>query len=158
VALTLASGRVVIDLFEEDCPAHTENFKRLVTTGYLNGTTFHRVCAGFAQGGDPTGTGTGGRDHPIPAEIKRPHLRGSLVAARLDNDPNSTKESHGSQFLIMKVPHAQFDGKYTVFGQVVEGMDIVDKILMGDREKGGLIDAGAGDRILRAEILPPVGR
>ncbi len=158
MALTLASGRVVIDLFEEDCPAHTENFKRLVTTGYLNGTTFHRVCAGFAQGGDPTGTGTGGRDHPIPAEIKRPHLRGSLVAARLDNDPNSTKESHGSQFLIMKVPHAQFDGKYTVFGQVVEGMDIVDKILMGDREKGGLIDAGAGDRILRAEILPPVGR
>jgi cyclophilin family peptidyl-prolyl cis-trans isomerase len=156
VVLTTPLGRIVIDLFEEDCPAHAESFKRLVRTGYLNGTTFHRVCPGFAQGGDPTGSGKGGTDQTIPAEIKHPNVRGAVVAARRGDERNPHRESHGSQFFILKTAAPQFDGQYTVFGRVVEGMEVVDRLPQGDREKDYQIPSNEGEKILRAELVAAV--
>jgi len=158
VVLSLPAGRVVIDLFDEDCPAHCENFRHLVRDGTFNGSSFHRACPGFVQGGDPTGTGKGGPVETIPAEIKRPHVRGSVAAARKSDDRNPRRESHGSQFFIMKFNHPRFDGQYTVFGQVIEGMDVVDKIPLGDREESYQIPPATGEKILRAETIPAQGR
>jgi len=152
VVLTTSRGRVVIDLFEKDAPAHCENFKRLVRAGYFNGVPFHRVCYGFVQSGDPSGTGTGGLEETVPAEIKRPHLKGSLVAARKEEN-NPHLDSHGSQFFIMKIVHPSFDRKYTVFGQVIEGMDVVDRIPEGDREQDYQVPPGVAEKIIRAELL-----
>ena len=98
--------------------------------GFYNGLTFHRVIPGFmAQGGDPKGTGEGGSTLPdLKAEFTAvPFLRGTVGAARTDNP-----DSANSQFFIMFVPNAELNGKYTVFGRVVSGMDAVDKIAPGE--------------------------
>jgi len=129
--LETSYGRVVIDLFEDATPLHANNFKNLMSTGVLKGTYFHRIIPNFVvQGGDPNtlngdrkDDGTGGVGERIPAEIGKPHLRGSLGAAR-DNNP--TKASSGSQFYFCLKPLPQLDGNYTVFGTVVEGMNNVD--------------------------------
>jgi cyclophilin family peptidyl-prolyl cis-trans isomerase len=153
VVLITSHGRIVIDLFEKDAPAHCENFKRLVRTGYLNGVSFHRVCPGFAQSGDPAGSGKGGLNETIPPEIKRPHLKGSVVAAARDSkDPK--RGSHGSQFFIMKIAYPKFDGQYTVFGQVIEGMDVVDHLPEGKKgPEDYQVPAGAAEKIVRAELI-----
>lgn len=153
LVLHLAKGDVRIDLFEADAPAHAENLKRLVRSGFLNGTVFHRVCPGFIQGGDPTGKGDGGVGTPIPAEIKRPHVRGSLVAARKPDDGNPKKDSHGSQFFIMKQPYQPFDGQYTVFGQVTSGLELLDAIADGVEQHHYLVSISAQTKILRADIV-----
>lgn len=129
--LETSYGRVVIDLFEETAPRHAENFKKLMRSGALKGTYFHRIIPNFVvQGGDPNtlndsreDDGMGGIGERIPAEIGQPHLRGSLGAAR-DNNP--AKASSGSQFYFCLAPLPQLDGNYTVFGTVVEGMNNVD--------------------------------
>ncbi len=131
-------GTFVIELYPEDAPRHVENFLKLVKSGYYEGTTFHRIVPGFiVQGGDPISksdwrspkVGTGGPDYTLPAEIKRSHLRGSVAAARKPDLVNPNRESSGSQFYIClaDLPGLDRDG-YTVFGQVVDGMDVVDKI------------------------------
>lgn len=149
--LTLDIGDVVIDLFEEDAPKHAENFKKHVKSGYYDGLSFHRVIPGFmAQGGDPQGTGMGGPGYTIEAEIKRKHLRGSLAAARTGRG-NPEKRSSGSQFYICFRDTAHLDGAYTVYGQVVKGMDVVDKIQRGQPPN---FPMERRTKILKAELVP----
>jgi cyclophilin family peptidyl-prolyl cis-trans isomerase len=141
VVLTTKHGKIVIDLFEDDAPGHAANFKKLAREGFYNGLTFHRVIAGFmAQGGDPDGTGSGGPGYTQPAEIKRKHVRGSVAAARLGDRMNPKRDSSGSQFYICFQTTAHLDDQYTVFGQVVEGMDVVDKLKVGTGPTGDTMD------------------
>lgn len=128
VRMELDAGTVVIELYPQDAPNTVANFKALVAKGFYDGLTFHRVIPGFvAQGGDPRGDGTGGPGYTIQAEFNaRKHLRGSVAMARRA-DPDSA----GSQFYICLAPQPHLDGQYTVFGRVIEGMDVVDKIRPG---------------------------
>ena len=123
-------GRVAIQLRPDVAPNHVERIKTLTRSGFYNGIAFHRVVEGFmAQGGDPVGNGTGESTLPDlePEFSELPHLRGSVAMART-RDPNSAN----SQFYIMFVPRLSMDGEYTVFGRVVSGMDVVDRIARGD--------------------------
>jgi len=148
VYLDLTYGRVVIKLRPDLAPNHVEQVKTLVKRGFYNGTPFHRVIEGFmAQGGDPTGSGTGGSDLPnIKAEFTDTHfVRGTVGAARAA-DPDSAN----SQFFICFAPAPSLDGKYTVFGEVVSGMELVDKIKKGDPASNGVVDRP--DRIVKMQI------
>jgi peptidyl-prolyl cis-trans isomerase B (cyclophilin B) len=125
-------GEVRFEFFPEDAPKTVENFVTLAKKGFYNGLTFHRVVPGFVvQGGDPKGNGTGGPGYTIKAEFsERKHLRGSVAMAR-----SAHPDSAGSQFYITFGPQPHLDRNYTVFGQVVTGMDLVDGIRQGDRMK-----------------------
>jgi peptidyl-prolyl cis-trans isomerase B (cyclophilin B) len=125
-------GEIVIEFFPQDAPKTVENFVTLAKKGFYDGLAFHRVEPGFVvQGGDPKGDGTGGPGYKIKAEFnKQPHVRGVVAMAR-SNDPDSA----GSQFYITLAPANFLDGKYTVFGKVTSGMDVVDKIKKGDKMK-----------------------
>lgn len=118
-------GRIVVGFLPDKAPKHVESFTSLVGKGFYDGTIFHRVIPGFMiQGGDPTGTGTGGPGYKVPAEFNdTKHERGILSAAR-SADPNSA----GSQFFLMHANSPHLDGQYSAFGYVIEGMDVVDKI------------------------------
>jgi cyclophilin family peptidyl-prolyl cis-trans isomerase len=123
-------GRVTIQMYPIDAPAHVERIKTLTRQGFYNGITFHRVIDGFmAQTGDPTGTGQGGSELPdLKAEFSRiPHLRGTVSMART-NEPDSAN----SQFFICFQPRFNLDNKYTVFGRVTSGMQFVDAIERGE--------------------------
>jgi len=126
-------GRIVVRFFTEHAPNHAANFKKLAAEGFYDGVRFHRVIPGFMiQGGDPntkTGDrslhGTGGPGYSIDAEFNEiPHTPGILSAART-SDPNSA----GSQFFLMHKTSPHLDRQYSVFGQVIEGMDVVEKIV-----------------------------
>jgi peptidylprolyl isomerase len=122
--------KVTIDLRPDLAPKHVEQIKSLTGKGFYDGIVFHRVIEGFmAQTGDPTGTGTGGSDLPdIPAEFsKEPFVRGTVGMAR-SSDPNSAN----SQFFIMFAEGSFLNGQYTVWGQVSEGMECVDKVARGE--------------------------
>lgn len=143
VTLTTSEGVIVIKLDAVAAPKHAENFKKLVKDGFYDGTTFHRVIPGFMiQGGDPLSKdqakraehGTGGPGYTIPAEIGKKHQRGSVAAARQGDQVNPKKESSGSQFYICVVDTTFLDGQYTVFGEVMEGMDVADKIVAKPRD------------------------
>ena len=143
-------GRVVIQLRPDVAPKHVERVKALARQGFYNGVIFHRVIEGFmAQTGDPTGTGTGGSELPdLNAEFNAlPHVRGTVSAARA-----SEENSANSQFFIMFAPRFSLDGKYSVFGRVVSGMNYVDAIERGE-------PPAAPSRILRASVaadnIPP---
>jgi peptidylprolyl isomerase len=127
--LQLKDGAVVIALRPDLAPNHVARIKELTRKGFYDGIVFHRVIEGFmAQTGDPTGTGTGGSGQRIKAEFSDAHfVRGTLGMAR-SNNPNSAD----SQFFICFKPANFLDGEYTVFGQVVEGMEFVDKITRGE--------------------------
>src|SRR5262245_50796191 len=128
--LDLAAGRVVIQLRPDLAPKHVARIKELAREGFYDGIIFHRVIPGFmAQTGDPTGTGRGGSDKPdLPAEFSQePFVRGTLGMART-SDPNSAN----SQFFIMFAPAPHLNGQYTVWGQVVDGMQYVDQIAKGE--------------------------
>jgi len=121
--ITLETGGVVlIDLFDQDAPNTVANFEKLAKDGFYNGLTFHRVIPGFvAQGGCPNGTGSGGPGYTINCEINpNKHERGTLAMA------HAGKNTGGSQFYICYAPQPHLDGVHTVFGKVVEGMDLVD--------------------------------
>jgi cyclophilin family peptidyl-prolyl cis-trans isomerase len=123
-------GTVEIVLRPDLAPHHIQQIQTLVRRGFYNGLTFHRVVPGFmAQGGDPKGTGEGGSDLPdLKAEFTAvPFLRGTVGAARTDKP-----DTANSQFFIMFVPNSSLDGKYTVIGRVVNGMDSVDQIEPGE--------------------------
>jgi len=128
VRIDTDEGKILIELLPDVAPNTVANFKVLVAKGYYNGLTFHRVIPGFvAQGGDPAGNGTGGPGYHIKAEFnKTKHVRGTVAMAR-SSDPDSA----GSQFYICYAPQPGLDGKYTVFGQVIEGMDAVDHLKVG---------------------------
>ncbi|MDJ0389850.1 peptidylprolyl isomerase [Roseomonas sp. E05] len=150
----LKDGRVVIKLRPDLAPQHVERIKTLTRQGFYDGTPFHRVIEGFmAQGGDPTGTGTGGSQLPdVPAEFSQPSkarfLRGVCGMARTAN-PNSAN----SQFFIMFAPAPSLDGQYTIWGQVTSGMEFVDKIKRGGGSNGMVRDP---DRLLKAQIAADV--
>ena len=133
--MELKDGRVVIELLPDLAPRHVERVKTLARQGFYDGTVLHRVIEGFmAQGGDPTGTGTGGSDlGTLPAEFTRQRgfVRGTVGAART-GDPNSAN----SQFYIMFAPAPHLDGQYTIWGRVASGMEVVDKIKRGSGPNG----------------------
>ena len=125
-------GEITIELFPGEAPKTVANFVALAKKGFYDKLTFHRVEPGFVvQGGDPKGNGTGGPGYTIKAEFNaHKHVRGTVAMAR-STDPDSA----GSQFYICLGPAAFLDGKYTVFGIVTKGMDVVDGIRIGDRMK-----------------------
>ena len=138
VIMTTKHGKVTILLHPDWAPKHVAQIKTLVNEKFYDGLTFHRVIPGFmAQTGDPTGTGGGGSKLPnLPAEFNQTHFkRGTLGMARTD-DPNSAN----SQFFIMFGDGGFLDGKYTAFGEVVSGMDVVDKIKAGTEANNGAVD------------------
>lgn len=119
-------GNIVLELFEKDAPKTVANFEKLVKQGFYDGLTFHRVIPNFViQGGCPKGNGTGGPGYTIKCETKgnpRKHGKGALSMA------HAGKDTGGSQFFITHSPQPHLDGVHTVFGQVIEGMDVVNKI------------------------------
>ena len=122
-------GDIVIELFEKEAPGTVQNFIDLINKGFYNGLRFHRVIPGFvAQGGCPNGNGTGGPGYTIKDELvvtPHKHERGALSMAH--RGPNTG----GSQFFIVYEPQPHLDGVHTVFGKVIEGMDVVDGIQQG---------------------------
>ncbi len=145
-------GKVVVELFENEAPNTVANFVSLVEQHKYDGLLFHRVLSGFmAQGGDPKGDGTGGPDYHIKDECNLPdhrdHFRGSLSMAH-SSEPNS----NGSQFFICYRPTDHLDGLHTVFGRVLEGMDVVDHLQRGETEPGKP-PAFRPDKILKAKVL-----
>jgi cyclophilin family peptidyl-prolyl cis-trans isomerase len=139
VTISTEFGDIKLILFD-DTPLHKANFLKLADQGFYNNTTFHRIIDHFMiQGGDanskddnPANDGAGDNGYRIPAEIVpgHKHVRGTVAAARLGDPVNPKRESSGSQFYIVEnhqgTPH--LDNKYTVFGQVIAGLDVVDKI------------------------------
>ena len=128
-------GAIEIELFDDDAPKTVENFKKLANDGFYNGVIFHRVIPDFMiQGGDPTGTGTGGPGYQFEDEFNDHKVeRGALAMA------NAGPNTNGSQFFIVTAEATPWlDGKHTVFGRVTGGMDIVDRISQ--------VDTGPGDR------------
>jgi len=121
-------GNIVLELFDNDAPNTVENFVKLINQGFYNGLTFHRVIPNFMiQGGCPKGNGTGGPGYKIKCEIKpRKHTKGALSMA------HAGKNTGGSQFFITHSPQPHLDGVHTVFGQVTEGMEVVNKIKNND--------------------------
>ncbi len=135
-------GTFKVELLEDRAPKTTKNFIDLAEKGFYNGVIFHRVIKGFMiQGGDPKGTGTGGPGYTIPDEF-HPELKHD--SAGILSMANAGPNSGGSQFFITLAPTAWLDGKHAVFGKVVEGMDVVDKIgatptAPGDRPKTNVV-------------------
>ena len=121
-------GKLVLELFASDVPITVNNFVFLAREGFYDDTTFHRVIAGFmAQGGDPTGTGTGNPGYSFADEFtQHTHVTGALSMA------NAGPNTNGSQFFITYSPQHHLDGKHSVFGQLTEGMDVLEKIEQGD--------------------------
>ena len=146
--MDLKQGRVVIQMFPDIAPKAVERIKTLAREGFYDNTPFHRVIEGFmAQGGDPTGTGTGGSKLPdLPAEFttRRHFLRGTCGMARTANP-----DSANSQFFIMFAPAPHLDGEYTIWGQVTQGMELVDQIKRGT-PPGGTVQNP--DRIVRMRV------
>ena len=148
VYLDTKDGRITIQLRPDLAPKHVAQIKTLTKQGFYNGIVFHRVIAGFmAQTGDPTGTGAGGSNLPnVPAEFsKEPFKRGMVGMAR-----SSSPDSANSQFFIMLNDYPSLDGKYTIIGQVVKGLDIVDKIKKGDQSDNGKV--AAPDKIVKMQL------
>jgi len=145
--LELKDGTVDIELLPDLAPNHVARVIELTNQGFYNGIVFHRVIDGFmAQGGDPTGTGAGGSDLPdLKAEFTTaiPFNRGVVAAART-NDPDSAN----SQFFIMYADAPWLDGQYTIWGNVVAGMDVVDKIKKGEGDQ----PVASPDKIISATI------
>ncbi len=147
--MDLAAGRVVIQLRPDLAPKHVARIKELAREGFYDGIIFHRVIPGFmAQTGDPTGTGRGGSDKPdLPAEFSNePFVRGTLGMART-SDPNSAN----SQFFIMFAPAPHLNGQYTVWGQVVDGMQYVDQIAKGEPPRNP-------DKIIKMQVAADAGK
>ena len=121
-------GNLVLELFASDVPVTVNNFVFLSREGFYDSTTFHRIIPDFmAQGGDPTGTGTGGPGYKFADEFtEHTHVIGALSMA------NAGPNTNGSQFFITYTPQHQLDGKHSVFGQLIEGMDVLQEIRQGD--------------------------
>ncbi len=123
-------GTIKFELKESEAPITTKNFIDLAQKGFYNGLTFHRVIRGFMiQGGDPNGDGRGGPGYTIKDEFspKLKHTKGAVSMA------NAGPNTGGSQFFITEAPQPHLDGKHSVFGQIIEGQDVVEKIKNGDK-------------------------
>jgi len=131
--IVTSKGDIVAELDAAAAPQTVNNFVFLVREGFYDGLTFHRVVEDFViQGGDPAGNGAGGPGYTVPAEIDLIHTQGAIAMARRADNVNPERESSGSQFYIALDPLPGLDGQYTVFGQVTEGMDVVQSIVVGD--------------------------
>lgn len=137
VELNGAERPIVIELYPNDAPRTVANFKQKILDGYFEGMAFHRVIPRYVvQTGDPLTKdddnrdewGTGGNESTIPAEIKRKHVKGSVAMARLSDAENPSKASSDSQFYIALRSLPNLDGEYTVFGQVIQGMNVVESM------------------------------
>ena len=148
--LKLKDGNVLIELFTDIAPNHVQRFKILSKEKKYDGVIFHRVIDGFmAQTGDPKGDGTGGSGQNIPAEFNSlPHIRGTVSMARAQ-DPDSAD----SQFFICFQESSFLDGQYTAWGQVIEGMEFVDKIKRGSDPNGTVNDP---DKIISMKLAKEV--
>lgn len=124
-----AKGDLALELYPQDAPVTVNNFVSLARKGFYNGLTFHRIIPDFmAQGGDPSGNGTGGPGYKFQDEFSsRTHQAGSLSMA------NSGPNTNGSQFFICYAPQPHLNGKHTVFGQLTQGMDVLKKLVNGDK-------------------------
>jgi len=152
IYLQLKDGRVVIQLRPDLAPNHVARIKELTRQGFYDGIVFHRVIDGFmAQTGDPTGTGTGGSKLPdLKAEFNSgKHVRGTVAMARA-----GSPDSANSQFYICFKPASSLDGNYTVWGQVVSGMEFVDNIKKGDSANNGLVSGP--DKIISMKVAADV--
>jgi len=150
--LDLKDGRVIIRLRPDLAPNHVARIKELARDGFYDGVVFHRVIDGFmAQGGDPTGTGMGGSGKKLDEEFSRvaKHVRGVCSMARSQN-PNSAD----SQFFIMFDEARSLDGQYTIWGEVVEGMEFVDNIKKGSSFSNGTVKEP--DAIVRMQVAADV--
>ena len=148
ILMQLKDGTVTIRLRPDLAPNHVARIKELTRDGFYAGVVFHRVIDGFmAQGGDPTGTGMGGSGQKLRAEFNSAkHVRGTLSMARAA-DPNSAD----SQFFICFAPAPSLDGQYTVWGEVVDGMQFVDNIKKGDSYNNGMVSNP--DRIISMKVM-----
>jgi len=124
------NGKITIELFDKEAPGTVANFVKLIQEGFYNGLKFHRVIPEFVvQGGDPSGNGTGGPGYSIKCETEgnpHKHNRGALSMA------HRGKDTGGSQFFLVLEPQSHLDGVHTVFGQIIDGYDIMDLIEQGD--------------------------
>ena len=158
VVLQTKFGEITLKFFPEVAPKHVNSFIELANSGFYDGTTFHRVVPGFViQGGDPNTRsedrskhGTGGPGYNLEAEFSNlPHKRGTLSMARAAHP-----DSAGSQFFICVADAAFLDGQYTVFGEVTEGMDVVDEIVAQPRDSRD----NPNERVeMKVKIVPPEG-
>jgi cyclophilin family peptidyl-prolyl cis-trans isomerase len=149
IYLDLKDGRVVIKLRPDLAPKHVEQVKALTKRGFYNGIVFHRVIDGFmAQTGDPTGTGMGGSDLPnIPAEFTRePYKRGSVGMAR-----SQSPDSANSQFYLCFDGCGSLTGQYTLWGEIVSGMEFVDKVKKGAANDNGKVTNP--DKIVKMQLM-----
>ena len=146
VYLELKDGKVVIEMKPDHAPEHVKRIKELISEKFYDGLKFHRVIDGFmAQTGDPRGDGTGGSGQNIPAEFNSLlHIRGTVSMARAQ-DPDSAD----SQFFICFQKSSFLDGQYTAWGQVIEGMEFVDKIKRGSDPNGTVNDP---DKIISMKL------
>jgi cyclophilin family peptidyl-prolyl cis-trans isomerase len=152
VRLTTTKGQIVVELFENEAPGTVGNFVSLVDKGFYNGLTFHRVLPGFmAQGGCPLGDGRGDPGYKIYCELDkdkhRNHFRGSLSMA------HSGRDTGGSQFFLTFLPTPRLDGEHTVFGRVMEGMDVLEKLQRHDPDAVVDMDSPKPDKIVKAEVI-----
>ncbi|MFC1855560.1 peptidylprolyl isomerase [Thermodesulfobacteriota bacterium] len=134
-----SGGTFIIHLFPKDAPKTVNNFVKLVNESFYNGLQFHRVLSGeLVQGGDPKGDGTGGPGYQIKFENSGlKHKTGSVAMAR----KTSSQKNEGSQFYICLKPQQSFDAKFTVFGKVISGMDVVQNIKRGDKIKKAYVSS-----------------
>ena len=132
VEIDTPAGPITVQLWPDVAPGHVNSFVFLARDGYYDGVIFHRVIPGFMiQGGDPTGTGSGGPGYKLKGEFNdRKHVPGVLSAART-NDRNSA----GSQFFLMHKAYPSLDGEYTAFGMTTKGQDVIDKIANSPRDR-----------------------
>lgn len=149
VLLETSKGNITLELFENEAPNTVANFVSLVEKGFYDGLTFHRVLPSFmAQGGDPFGNGMGGPGYSIACECYKPnhrlHFRGSLSMAHAGRDTG------GSQFFLTFVPRPNLNGKHTVFGRVIDGMDVLAEL---QRRKPDDKEALSPDKIIKAEVI-----
>ena len=141
--LETSLGRIVIELDDVSAPRTCGNFRKLVSDGFYDHTVFHRVIPHFMiQGGDPNSKtdervtyGQGDPGYTLPAEIQLKHDAGAVAMARLPDSINPQRDSNGSQFFICVAPCPSLDGQYTVFGHVIQGMDVANKIASQPRDK-----------------------
>lgn len=149
--MDLPWGRVVIEMRPDLAPQHVARIKELTRKGFYDGTVFHRVIANFmAQGGDPTGTGTGGSGVKLPAEFSGERFTRGMVGMARSSDRNSGD----SQFFVMLGSAPSLDGKYTLWGRVVEGMEHVDKIAKGPEADNGMVPRP--DKLVRMRVAADV--
>jgi peptidyl-prolyl cis-trans isomerase B (cyclophilin B) len=156
VLLDTTAGPLLVELFEDDSPNTVANFISLVGSGYYDGLKFHRKVStnksrGFIQGGSPDGTSAGGPEYCIADEINKKHkaIRGSLIMARKHTEPDTA----GSQFIIGLDNLAYLDGTYTVFGRVVEGGEVLDRLLEGTVIRRAIVKRTRDHEYTPAKIL-----